>query len=344
LAPLAGCQSGGSSGEGGGSRRPQFVSLGTAPVGGTFPVVGGEIAKVLNAHKGENAWKVQAKGTKGSQENIRRLAAGDLQLALSNASITYFAVRGEGEWDRPFDVQTVMTLAPNVGMFITKTDKGIKSLSDLKGKRVVIGPAGAGFEMFVGPILEEHGVSMSDIQPLNATQSGAVDLISDGSADAAFLGGAVPASSITQAASSFDAFFIPYDEEARQRLADKYPFFHLFTIPAKNRQGEPTYRGMKEDFPALNVGSMHLITSADQDEEMIYQTTKTLWDNREAVDHPAARFINEENAARDVGTPFHPGALRFYQEIGIIEGSEAAPAEGEVTNDGESGDASPESR
>ena len=82
------------------SGKRQFLSMGTAPVGGAFPVVGGAIAEVLNEHQGSIDWKVQAKGTKGSQENIRRLASGDLQLALSNAAITYFAVRGEAGWEK----------------------------------------------------------------------------------------------------------------------------------------------------------------------------------------------------------------------------------------------------
>ena len=82
----------------------QFLSMGTAPVGGAFPVVGGAIAEVLNEHKQAIDWKVQAKGTKGSQENIRRLQQNDLELALSNAAISFFAARGEGTWDKKYDI------------------------------------------------------------------------------------------------------------------------------------------------------------------------------------------------------------------------------------------------
>ncbi len=305
---VAGCGGDGSSGGG-----QKFLSMGTSPVGGTFPVVGGAIAEVLNEHKGENDWKVQAKGTKGSQENIRRLSQGELELALSNAGITYFAVRGQSGWEKKYDVNAVVTLAPLVALFITRSDSGIKTIADLKGKRVVIGPAGAGFEMFVGPVLEEHGVTFKDFTSLNATQSAAVDLLADGSADAAFLGGAIPSGSITQAASTFDVHYVPYDEDTRQRLIKKYPFFHDVTIPAN------TYKGQPEEFKGLNVGSMHLITSAGEDEELIYQVTKTIWENREeiAAKHPAGKFINEKNAARQTGTDFHPGAIRYYKEIGI---------------------------
>lgn len=312
---LSSCNGGGGSG-GGGSK---FLSMGTAPVGGAFPVVGGAIAEVLNAHKGTNNWKVQAKGTKGSQENIRRLDQGELELALSNAAITYFAVRGESVWEKEYPMRGIVTLAPNVALFITRKDTGIQTIQDLKGKRVIVGPSGAGFEMFVRPILEEHGVAWDSITVLNQPQSAAVDMLSDGAADAAFLGGAVPTASITQAASSFDVFYVPFDEDARQRLIEKYPFFHPAVIPATNAEGKPTYKGLTEDFNGLNVGSMHLITAADQDEELIYQITKTIWENRAeiAAKHPAGKAINEKNAARTTGTEYHPGAIRFYKEIGI---------------------------
>ncbi len=303
-----------------------FLSMGTAPIGGTFPIVGDAIAQTLNTHKGENNWKVQAKGTKGSQANIRGIEKGDLQLALSNSAISYFAFRGESSWDQKYNIRAIVTMAPNVAMFVTKADSGIKSIADLKGKRVVIGPAGAGFEMFVGPILEEHGVTLDDIDPVNSPQGPAVDMLGDGSADAAFLGGAMPAAAISQACASFDTLFIPFDPEVRKRLVDKYPFFHAITVPGD------TYQGHEEAFEGLNVGSMHVITSASAGEDLIYQLTKTTWENRAdiAAKHGAGKAINEKNAARYTGTEFHPGAIRFYKEAGIwpeTEGSSETAAE-----------------
>lgn len=310
LTSITGC-GGGDGGNGGG--RTEFISLGTAPVGGAFPVVGGAISEVLNEHKGAIDWKIQAKGTKGSQENIRRLDQGELQLALSNAAITYFAVRGEDSWKKPYDMRAIATLAPNIAMFITRADSGIRTIADLKGKQVIVGPAGAGFEMFVRPLVEEHGVKWDEFTQKNATQSGAVDMLADGAADAAFLGGAVPTGSITQAASTFTVFFVPFDEDVRQRLIEKYPFFHPAVVPSG------TYKGLDEDFPCLNVGSMHLITSASQDEDLIYEVTKSIWQNREeiAAKHPAGKALNEANVARDTGTDYHPGAIRYYTEAGI---------------------------
>ena len=321
---LSGCNGDDPGGDTSGSR--QFVTLGTAPVGGAFRPVGDAIASVLNEYRGENNWHAQSKGTKGSQQNIRELDRDDIQLAMSNSAISYHAVRGEGVWVKKHDIRAVVTLAPNVGLFITKADSGIQSISDLAGKRVTVGPSGAGFEMFLGPLLTEHGVTYTgerqDFTPVNRTYSDAVSELGDGAVDAAFVGGAIPTPAVTQACTTHDIAFIRYNEDVRQRLikdTEKYPFFLAAMIPAKNKDGNPTYRGMTEDFMGLNVGSMHLITTADQDEETIYQITKTIWENRAEIakQHKAGNAINPKNAARFTGTPFHPGAIRFYKDVGV---------------------------
>ena len=303
----------------GDSAKRTFLSIGTAPPGGAFFVVGGAIGQVLNENRGDSNWEVTAEATKGSQENIRRLLRGELDLALSNSAISYFATRGEG-WDQEYPVRTVMTLAPNIALFVTQEGSGIRTISDLRGKRVVLGPAGAGFHFFLRPLLEAHGVTYDDLTELNGTQSGAVNLLADGSAAAAFLGGAVPTASITQASSSQDIFFVPFTDEAIEKVTSQYLFFRRGSIPAG------TYRGQEEDFHGLDVGSMHLITSADQSEELIYELTKTIYENRDKVTqkHAAGRAINPGNVVRDSGTEFHPGAVRYYREIGICPEPEAS--------------------
>ena len=308
------CGGGTAGGEGGDSAPSRvFLSLGTAPPGGAFFVIGSALAEVLNEFGTAFGWTTTAEATSGSQENIRRLDSGELDFAMSNAAITYFAARGGEGWDKAYPVRAVMTLAPNVALFISPAGSGVETIDDLRGQRVGVGPAGAGFEFFVGPLLAAHGVTYDDFTPLNATQSGAVDLIADGSAAAVFVGGAVPTPSITQASASQDITFVRYGEDAKQQLIEEYVFFRPATIPAN------TYRGQTEPFEGLDVGSMHLITSANVSEELVYNVTKSLYEHRENVveRHAAGRAINPNNVVRDTGTEFHPGAIRFYQEIGI---------------------------
>ena len=305
------------------AQKRKFLSVGTAPPGGAFFVVGGAIAQVVSNHTGELKWAVSAEATKGTQENIRRLARGELEFALANAAISYFAVRGEGAWKGEQPIRVVMTLAPNVALFITPESSGVKTLSDLKGKRAVVGPAGAGFAYFLEPILNAHGVSYEDFTPLNNTQAGAVDMLADGSAAAAFLGGAVPTASITRASASQNIFFIPFDDTAKQSLFENYPFFNPVVIPSG------TYRGQDEPFHGMNVGAMHLITAVDLDAETVYQFTKVLYEHRAEVVkiHPAGKAINPKNVVKDTGTPFHPGAIRYYKEIGIWHDAGSASSE-----------------
>lgn len=304
-----------SAGDGPNDTQPSrvFLSTGTAPPGGAFFVVGSALAEVVNEFGSSYGYNVTAEATSGSQENIRRLASGELDFALSNAAITYFAVRGESGWDRSYPVRAVMTLAPNVALFIARADDNISALDELRDKRVTVGPAGAGFEYFVQPLLNAHGIAYDDFSPLNATQQGAVDMLTDGSADAVFLGGAVPTASITQAAASMEIVFLPFGENEKAQLVDEFVFFRPATIPAE------TYRGQSEPFEGLDVGSMHLITSADAEDDLVYNVTKLLYENRERVveKHAAGRAINPNNVVRDTGTEFHPGAIRFYREIGI---------------------------
>ena len=299
----------GGCGGNGDTSTPRFLSLGTAPPGGAFFVVGGAIAEVL----GESGLRVTAEATKGSGENIRRLASGELDFAISNAAVTYFAARGEDGWGRAYPVQAVMTLAPNVATFVSPRRHEINRIQDLVGNRVVVGVAGAGFEHFIRPIVEAHGVTYEDFTPLYNTQAGAVDMLSDDSAAAAFLGGAIPTASIVQATAGMESLLVPLDPEIRSQLPEQYPFYREAVIPAG------TYRGQDEDYLGLDVGSMHVITRADADEEIIYQVTRALWERRASVveKHPAGRAINENNASRNTGVPFHPGAVRFYREAGI---------------------------
>jgi len=305
--------------------RHRFLSLGTAPVGGTFPVVGGAIAEVLNLHRGSHNWKVQIKGSKGSQENIRRLAGGQFELGMSNSAISYFASQGGSNWksEGSYDVRAVCTLAPLVAMFVTKRDSGIRAITDLKGRRVVIGPAGAGFEMFVMPILEAHGVTAGSFSAIYAPQGVAVEMLSDGAVDAAFLGGALPAQSIIQASGSFEVYVIPFDPKVRGRLIRDYAFFkpiphalvksrypkilhyELEDRIAQMSRAEaldfmrdqglrvPGAETMELDalrkalagarFGWLNVGSMQVVTHESTDKQLIRNLLEVLWEQREEL-------------------------------------------------------------
>ncbi len=304
----------GGSGAGSASKK-QFVTVGTAPAGGAFAPVGNAIASVVEANKGDLNWTIAPQGTKGTQENIRKLEAGEIEFGMANAAISYFATRGEGAWGKPYEVRAVTTIAPNVGIFVTTAGSGIKTIADLKGKRVVLGPAGAGFDYFLKPLLEVHGLSYDDLKVLNGNYFTAGDMLADGKADAAFMGGAIPIPAVTQLCSSQDVVFIKIADDAAEKLK-KFPFY--FPIPVK----ADAYSDLNEDITGINVGNMQLLTHANVSDDVVYNFTKLMYRNRAQIaeKHPAGNAINEKNAIRDTGTPFHPGAIKFYQEEGIWPG------------------------
>jgi TRAP transporter TAXI family solute receptor len=296
----------------GGPKR-EFISVGTAPLGGAFYTVGSAICEVVNEQAADRGWRVAAESTGGSMENIRLLSQGKIQFALANSSITYFAVRGTAGWEKAHDVRGVMTLFPNVAMFVVPAASSVQSVADLRGKKVYLGPEGAGFEYFVEPILAAHGLKLSDLEARYGSQQSAVDLLADGAVDAAMIGGGVPNPALAQIAQANPVRLVPYDDAAKDRLVAEYPFFEPATIPGG------TYAGIDADFHGLDVGSAHLITAADAPEELVHEFTKLVWENREriATRHRAATAITPQNVVRDNGTEFHPGAVRFYREAGL---------------------------
>lgn len=308
-----GCNSAGPDGAAdGASGKRQFVTIGTAPAGGAFAPVGNAIAGVVDAHKGDLNWVVKPQGTKGTQENIRKLESGEIEFGMANAAISYFATKGEGNWEKPHDIRTVATIAMNVGVFVTTKSSGITTVAGLKGKRVVLGPAGAGFDYFLKPLLEAHGVTYDDMTVLNGNYITAVDMIADGKADASFMGGAIPIPAVVQLCASQDVVFLELDPNVGDKLQD-YPFY--FSVPIK----ADAYDDLEKEILGMNVGNMQLITHANVPDDVVYNLTKLMYENRAEVveKHPAGKALNPNNVVKDTGTPFHPGAIKFYQEAGI---------------------------
>lgn len=297
-------------GSGGGR---QFISVGTAPNGAAFNPFGSAICEVLNENSGELNWTVNAEATGGSMENIRLLSQKKLQFSMSNASITYFAVRGTEGWETKHDVQSVMSLFPTIAQFVTLANSDVQKIADLKGKRVYIGPEGAGFEYFIRPILTAHGLQLSDLELRYGTQLEATEMLSDGTVAAALMGGGLPIPALAQFAQGNAIRFLPYEEEAKQQLLAQYPFYAAVTVPAG------TYKGVDTDFAGLSVGWAHLIVHQSESEETVYQFTKLLWENREKVvtRNKAAAAIKPETAAQNNGVSYHAGAEKYFREIGI---------------------------
>ena len=292
------------------------VKIGGTTLGGAFYPVAAAIGQVLNQKTTPFTATVQT--TPGAGANVRLLARGEIDMGLSVTPITYSAVNGLEGWDRKYPVTAIMTIFPNAMTFITLESSAIRSIEDLRGKRVTAGGPGAQWEAFIEPILSLYGMSFKDLgRVLYMGQEAAANALRDGVVDAVFLGGGNPNIAPTPSLASLESthrmriLFVP--EDRLDRLKQKTPFINKLRV----RGG--VYKAQPEDAIWPDVGGMHLIVSEKADAEMVYQLVKAIYENREEIAkiNPLARDIAPERAAQQQGTPYHQGAIRYYKEIKI---------------------------
>jgi TRAP transporter TAXI family solute receptor len=291
---------------------PSRIKIASGNVGGAYFPMGNAIAQVLSTKVPGLLATGEASG--GSSQNIRMLDSRQIDFALANASITFPAIRGGSDgFEKPYPVRAVMTLHSSVNMFLALKDSGIRTIADMKGKRVSVGPAGGGWDAYTKPILAAHGVTFDDFTPVYEGQSSAVDMLTDGNVDAIFVGGSIPHATVMSATAQHDINYILFDEAALDRVNVERPTIRKFPIPAN------TYKGQAMELWAVDSGPAQLLTRADADADFIYLVTKTLYENREEIAKmtPAGREITPERAGMDIGIPYHEGSLRYFKEINI---------------------------
>ncbi len=290
---------------------PARMQMATASVGGSYYPVGNAVAQVLS--DGLPGAIVTAEVTSGSSQNIRMLDADQVDLGLGNAAITFPAIRGEEGFDRPFPVQAVISLQSSVMTLVTREDSDFETIGDLAGTRVAVGPAGGGWDYYMKPILEAHGLNWDDFRQIYEGQANAVELLADGGVDAVVVGGSVPQPSLLSATATEDLRYLQFDASILDTVGLRYPFIRKITIPAG------TYEGLDEDYQTMDSGTAQLLVRSDADPDYVYLIAKTIYENRARIAeiHPAGREITPERAAMDIGIPYHEGSLRYFREIGL---------------------------
>ncbi|MDB5872606.1 MAG: immunogenic protein, partial [Ramlibacter sp.] len=214
------------------------------------------------------------------------------------------------------DLRMIANLYPESIHLVVKKGSGIKSVADLKGKRVALDEPGSGTLIDARMVLAAYGVKESDIKPEYIKPNQAGDKMRDGALDAFFFVGGAPAGAITELASSGAGIeLLPLGGPQAEALRKSSPFFAVDNIPAN------TYKDVAA-VQTLAVGAQ-LVTSAKVDAETIYQVTKAMYSEATQktlqAGHAKGKFITRENAVQAVGIPFHPGAERFYKEVGLIK-------------------------
>jgi TRAP transporter TAXI family solute receptor len=294
----------------------QFFRIGTGGTAGTYYPVGGMIA---NAVSQPGKIVATAQATNGSVANVNGVAGGALESGFSQSDVATWAYTGTGVYEgkpKVTDLRMIANLYPESIHLVVKKGSGIKSVSDLKGKRVALDEPGSGTLVNARIVLAAYGVKESDIKPEYIKPNQAGDKLKDGALDAFFFVGGAPAGAIAELASSGAGIeLVPLAGPQADALRKTNPYLAVDTIAA----------GTYKDVPAVQTMAMgaQWVTSAKADTETVYQITKALYGKAAqdtlAAGHAKGKFITKENAVKGVGIPFHPGAEKFYKEAGLLK-------------------------
>ncbi|BAL82028.1 putative TRAP transporter solute receptor, TAXI family [Selenomonas ruminantium subsp. lactilytica TAM6421] len=287
----------------------KFLNIGTGGTAGTYYPIGGAMAEILNKDiPGMNA---SAQSTGASVANINMLKDGSVDLAIVQNDITYYAVNGTEMFkDKKVDgLKGIATLYPETCQAVTLDSSGIKSIADLKGKKVAVGAMGSGVEANARQIMEAYGITYNDIQVQYLSFAEAASALKDGNIDAAFLTAGYPTSAVQDIASQHKVRLLPVDADKADALIAKYPFYTKTKIPAG------TYAGFDEDVPAVSVMAM-LVANDKVDDKLGYEITKALFKNLDRLHaaHSAAKAILKEKALEGMSLPVNAGAEKFFKE------------------------------
>ena len=300
----------------GAAQAQQFFRIGTGGTAGTYYPVGGMIANAVSV-PGKIAATAQA--SNGSLANVTGVAGGAMESGFSQADVASWAYKGNGIFEGKPNVpglRLIANLYPESVHVVVKKGSGIRSVADLKGKRVALDEPGSGTLVNVRAILAAYGVTEKDIKPEYIKPNQAGDKMKDGSLDAFFFTGGAPAGAIAELASAGGGVdILPIDGPQAEALKKSSGFFADDVIAAD------TYKGVGQ-VKTLAVGAQW-VTSDKADAALVYEITKALFSDAGqkalAAGHAKGKFITKENAVKGAGIPFHPGAEKFYREAGLIK-------------------------
>jgi TRAP transporter TAXI family solute receptor len=300
----------------GGAQAQQFFRIGTGGTAGTYYPVGGAIA---NAVSQPGKIVVTAQASNGSVANVTAIAGGQMESGFSQSDVATWAQKGTGLYEGKPNVpglRLIANLYPESVHVVVRKGAGVKSVADLKGKRVALDEPGSGTLVNAKAILAAYGLKESDLKPEYIKPNQAGDKMKDGSLDAFFFTGGAPAGAIAELASAGGGIdILPIEGAAAEALKKSSPFFSDDVIAAD------TYKGVGQ-VKTLAVGAQW-VTGDKADANTVYEITKALFSDAAqkalAAGHAKGKFITKENAVKAAGIPFHPGAEKFYKEVGLLK-------------------------
>lgn len=312
-----GCQKKDEAKEAGPSQK--FVTIGTGGLTGVYYPVGGAISRIVNAKYDEYKLKATVESTGGSVFNINAVLSGDIEFGIAQSDRQHEAWMGTSDWTSTGprkDLRVVCALHPESITLMAAEDAGIRTIYDLKGKRVNIGDPGSGNRGNAIDALSNAGLNWeTDIraEQLKAVES--AKLLQDGRIDAYFYTVGHPNGSVMEAtAGTRKVRFVPIENV--DNLIAQFPFYAKSIIPISMYPNATN----KSDIVTYGVKAT-LVTSANVPEDVVYAVTKEIFENLDAFKalHPSLAVLTKENMLEGNSAPYHPGAVKYFKEAGLMK-------------------------
>ena len=309
---LATCLTGCGGGGGNESADPARISFASGGTSGTYYPIAGAIS-TLWTDKVEGL-TVDVQSTGASAENLNLIKNGEAEVALVQNDVMYYAYTATESFagvDKNESFATLGTVYPEVVQLVVAGDSGIETLADLKGKAVSIGDVGSGVESNAKQILAAAGIGLDEITVRNLGFGESANGIKDKTLDAAFVTAGTPTTAVTELAATNDIKVLSLDQAVIDKLCADYGYYTAFTIPAD-------VYGTAADANTVAVKAT-IVVKADLSEELVYNMTKTLFENLDVVaeSHAKGKEMKLESAVDGVSVPLHPGAAKYYAEQGL---------------------------
>jgi TRAP transporter TAXI family solute receptor len=292
----------------------KFISIATGGSGGTYYIIGGGMGKIIEKYA--PGIKVSVESTAASTENCRLIAGKKIQFAIVMPDGAYFAYKGGREFgDTKYpNIRGVMAGHTSTMHFMVRSKSGIKSLADLKGKRVALSAPGSPSMYIAEAALEAYGLTKKDYKPTLLTYSEQANALRDETIDMACIFAGVPASSALDISTTHDITFLSMGREEIKKIVTKHPYW-----PGGLIKGG-TYKGQTADILTLSSPAM-LITHDEVEADIVYTVTKIILENTAELKavHPQGAEWDLADAVEGVAIPFHPGAERFLKEKGVLK-------------------------
>ncbi|WAA10884.1 TAXI family TRAP transporter solute-binding subunit [Fervidibacillus albus] len=306
---LSACSDSDSSGGDGGEKD---LVMGTGSQGGTYFGLGSEMANVWNNNI-ENI-NVTATESGASIENLGKIASGDFDLGMTVNLPAYNALEGVGEFEgkKVENFAFIGHIYPEVLQVITRESTGVNSIEDLKGKRIAIGPPGSGTQTAAKIVLAAYGIEDGDYEQYQEGFGDAKAKLQDGTIDASFGLLGLPSSSIDELNVAVGDVKILNIEGDALSYVEENGGYSPFTIPSDS------YEWLDSDVQTVSAFAILVANTDTVDDDTAYQLAKVMIENADENTHPQSKHTTKENALNGLGDlPLHPGAEKYYEEIGL---------------------------